>query len=482
MRLAGEVHQRPQRASQRTPAREPLPRAQPLRHGAPARNGRVHTIERRNTVSPPSGSQMARHHRGGAVGHRQLLGAGQQVAHEHGPRAPPPRRRLADELPRVDQPRGLAVEADPADVGPDEREDSTVPALVDQARDLRVRPRMGEEGPLEVRGEAGRRSALARAHDLLVELDHLREVLGLERPDMAHLGALTTRKMHSRATFRGRTLLREEFTMTLTEAGMQPLRQGNLCDMLLATAGHRPAVIDGDSVVTYSELASRALGSAGTLAELGVKPGDRVAILTRRGADAAAAFYGALAAGAVAVIVNELLRPRQVEYVLEHSGASVLLIERAILDRLPRPLVDGGDRDRERRTRQLVRLRTRAARARRRGPDRLHVGLDRPAEGGHALARQPLGGHRGGGLVPGTDRRATASPACFRSASTTASTSSSAPSRPARRWWSSARRWPPASSGRCASTRSPWSPACRRCGSSSSRSTPSAASPFRLCA
>jgi acyl-CoA synthetase (AMP-forming)/AMP-acid ligase II len=108
--------------------------------------------------------------------------------------------------------------------------------------------------------------------------------------------------------------------------------------MLLAAAGPEPAVIDGDAVVTYAELASMALGTAETVAELGVEPGDRVAILARRGAGAAAAYYGVLAAGAVAVIVNELLKPRQVEYVLDHSGATVLLVEGAILERLPRPL------------------------------------------------------------------------------------------------------------------------------------------------
>ena len=175
--------------------------------------------------------------------------------------------------------------------------------------------------------------------------------------------------------------------------------------MLLATAGHGPAVIDGDSVVTYEELASRSLRTAGTLAELGVQPGDRVAILTRRSADAAAAFYGVLAAGAVAVIVNELLRPRQVEYVLEHSGASALLVERAILDRLPRPLETNANSDRGRRARRLLELRTRPARGRRRGSDRLHLRLDGPAEGGNALARQPPGGNRRGGLLPGPDRR-----------------------------------------------------------------------------
>jgi amino acid adenylation domain-containing protein len=69
-----------------------------------------------------------------------------------------------------------------------------------------------------------------------------------------------------------------------------------------------------------------------------VRPGDRVAIFLRRGADAAACFFGALAAGAVAVNVNELLRPRQIEHILAHAGAVALLTSDELSGRLARPL------------------------------------------------------------------------------------------------------------------------------------------------
>ena len=78
--------------------------------------------------------------------------------------------------------------------------------------------------------------------------------------------------------------------------------------------------------------------SQGDSPRLGVQPGDRVAILLRRGADAAGAFFGVLASGAIAVVVNELLQPRQIEHILSHSGASALLTSTEVTDRLPRPL------------------------------------------------------------------------------------------------------------------------------------------------
>src|SRR5215210_690336 len=101
------------------------------------------------------------------------------------------------------------------------------------------------------------------------------------------------------------------------------MEAGNVARMQLAAAevaATRPAVLEGDETVTHAELRDRMLGAAAGLRDAGVGPGDRVGILMRRGADAAAAYLGALAAGAVAVIVNETLKPRQIEYVLRHSG------------------------------------------------------------------------------------------------------------------------------------------------------------------
>jgi len=116
---------------------------------------------------------------------------------------------------------------------------------------------------------------------------------------------------------------------------------GNAAQMLLATAAadpERPAIMDGDAITRYGELAARSLGIARMLEAVGVQPGDRVAVFLQRGAEAAAAFFGVLACGAIAVTVNESLRPRQVEYILDHSSALILLTSSGLLHRLPRPL------------------------------------------------------------------------------------------------------------------------------------------------
>jgi amino acid adenylation domain-containing protein len=100
----------------------------------------------------------------------------------------------------------------------------------------------------------------------------------------------------------------------------------------------RHAIADGETATTYRELRDRAAAIAARLAAAGIEPGQRVGIFLRRDADAAAAFFGALAAGAVAVNVNEVLRPRQIEHILRHSGAVALITADELTGRLPRPL------------------------------------------------------------------------------------------------------------------------------------------------
>ena len=115
----------------------------------------------------------------------------------------------------------------------------------------------------------------------------------------------------------------------------------NACQMLLGTAERHqddPAVIDDPLTVSYGGLAGRALAIASSLKEAGIRPDDRVAVLLRRNADAAAAFFGVLAVGAIVVVVNDQLRPRQIEHMLSHSASSALLTSSDLIDRLPRPL------------------------------------------------------------------------------------------------------------------------------------------------
>lgn len=102
--------------------------------------------------------------------------------------------------------------------------------------------------------------------------------------------------------------------------------------------GDRVAIRERDGSVSLASLRDRAGAIAAALVADGVTPGDRVAIFIERGVDAIAALFGTYAVGAVAVVLNDRYRPRQVEYVLDHCGAAALLTTSGMLDRLHRDI------------------------------------------------------------------------------------------------------------------------------------------------
>lgn len=104
-----------------------------------------------------------------------------------------------------------------------------------------------------------------------------------------------------------------------------------------ATSPDRTAVVENGSSVSYAWLRDRAQSFAAAIAER-VRPNDRVGILLRRGPDAVAAYFGVMAAGAMPVMIDEGLRPRQIEAILEHAGASLLVTRAASLTTQPREL------------------------------------------------------------------------------------------------------------------------------------------------
>lgn len=79
------------------------------------------------------------------------------------------------------------------------------------------------------------------------------------------------------------------------------------------------------SPVTYAGLARRAAGYAEAYQRGGVGRGDRVALLLDRGVEAAAALTAAHAVGAIAVVLNERLRARQLQHALGDSAPRLLV-------------------------------------------------------------------------------------------------------------------------------------------------------------
>lgn len=110
----------------------------------------------------------------------------------------------------------------------------------------------------------------------------------------------------------------------------------------------RTALIYAGESRTFRELHERSCRAANTLTALGVKPGDRVAVLMSNRHEWPEVFFGLAAMGAICVPVNVLLRGPEVRHVCSDSDCSVLIAdhaaERALgeLDELPPKVVTVG--------------------------------------------------------------------------------------------------------------------------------------------
>ena len=73
---------------------------------------------------------------------------------------------------------------------------------------------------------------------------------------------------------------------------------------------------------------------AARLDERGIGVGDRVAVVSHNSARLLTSFYGVSGSGRVLVPVNFRLRPDEVRYIVEHSGARVLYVDPELDDAL----------------------------------------------------------------------------------------------------------------------------------------------------
>ncbi len=183
--------------------------------------------------------------------------------------------------------------------------------------------------------------------------------------------------------------------------------------------GDRVAVRTKDDEVrlTWAELRDRVDALAGGLAKLGVRRGDRVALMLDNRPEFHIADLAAMTLGATPFSIYQTLAPEQVAYVISDAGAKVAIAQSSYLEQLAESpletviLLDGEAPDtvrlgggRGRRPRLRRRGRLARGRARRPADADLHVRHDRAAQGRPARAPQPArrrAEHRAHRPVPG---------------------------------------------------------------------------------
>jgi len=94
---------------------------------------------------------------------------------------------------------------------------------------------------------------------------------------------------------------------------------------------HVAALDTNGDAVTYAQLNKRASALANALRASGVQPGDRVAVLSPNTATLLAAHFGVPGAGGVLLALNTRLGLSEYTYILNHSGARVLVVDESLV-------------------------------------------------------------------------------------------------------------------------------------------------------
>ena len=97
---------------------------------------------------------------------------------------------------------------------------------------------------------------------------------------------------------------------------------------------NRPAIVDEPmqpaeswGTITYADMAARARAQAAALDAMGIGVGERVAIVSHNSARLLTALFGVSGSGRVLVPINFRLVADEVRYIIEHSGARILMVD-----------------------------------------------------------------------------------------------------------------------------------------------------------
>lgn len=91
------------------------------------------------------------------------------------------------------------------------------------------------------------------------------------------------------------------------------------------------ALIEGDRHYSFREFTDRTRAMGNALLNLGLEKGDRVAIMGHNSMENAESYFSIPNAGLVLVMLNFRLAPKEVLTVLQDSGASVLMVNKAYM-------------------------------------------------------------------------------------------------------------------------------------------------------
>ncbi|WP_395657337.1 acyl-CoA synthetase [Nocardioides sp.] len=123
--------------------------------------------------------------------------------------------------------------------------------------------------------------------------------------------------------------IRDESTGTTARARSQTL--GDLPRRTARRVPDKLAIVDGPTRLTFAELDAVVDATAAALADAGLAPGDRLALLCHNSWQFAVLDFACARAGVVLVPVNFMLGGEEVAFILDHSGARAFVVEDALV-------------------------------------------------------------------------------------------------------------------------------------------------------
>jgi long-chain acyl-CoA synthetase len=114
-----------------------------------------------------------------------------------------------------------------------------------------------------------------------------------------------------------------------------------LAQMLAAVTAENPrrtAIVEGETAVSYTELSHSVLSLAGQLYRMGIRSGDRVAVLLPNGLNFVVSYFAVAALGAIVVPLNEQYQDGELRRFLAETKASLLITSRPTHDTCQRVL------------------------------------------------------------------------------------------------------------------------------------------------
>ncbi len=98
----------------------------------------------------------------------------------------------------------------------------------------------------------------------------------------------------------------------------------------------RHAIFFGDTVLSYAQLNAECNRGANSFIGFGICRGDRVVLWLPNSTAFVIAYLALQKLGAIAVTVDSALKPREIAFILEDSGAKLLLTTTALYTTLDR--------------------------------------------------------------------------------------------------------------------------------------------------